>query len=74
MLYTLEKEQLIELCATFPKTADLLQEYCLEQMVHLNETRQQKLHLHSGNQVNHFYRKNQVFMEKRAKIDDDFGI
>lgn len=37
-------------------------------------TRQLQCHLHSGNDAKHFYRKNQLFMERRANTRSDLTI
>ena len=51
-----------------------MQEYCIKQLEHLSETRQKKEHLHHGNYTNHFYRKNQFFMERKADVKSDMAI
>lgn len=74
MLYSLEKDSFKKLCETFPKSTALIQELSIDQIKHLNEVRQRKMHLHAGNDVNHYYRKSQMFLEKRAPLHKDFDI
>lgn len=73
-LYAVTKEEFLDLCDLFPRTAALLQQYCVEQVEHLSMTRQMKRHLHAGNAAKHYYRKNQLFMERRADMDSDLSI
>ena len=42
--------------------------------MHLNKIRQTKKHLHKGNYINHYYRKHQKFLERKADIESEFEI
>ena len=48
-LHSLSRDHLLELCDTFPKTAAVLQEYAIQQIMHLDQVRRKKKHLHPGN-------------------------
>ena len=43
-------------------------------MAHLSQQRAKKLHLHQGNYVDHYYRKNQMFLEERAPVHTELDI
>ena len=73
-MYSLERETFLDLCEQFPKAAALMQEYCIRQLENLSRIRQKKEHLHHGNYKNHFYRKNQIFMERKADVNSDLAI
>ena len=73
-LMSLTREHLDDLMDLFPKAADSLKDYCVRQLLHLSEVRQKKEHLHLGNYSNHFYRKKQIIIENRAKVDTDMAI
>lgn len=64
----------MNLCEQFPKAAAKMQDYCIKQLEHLSKIRQRKEHLHHGNYVNHYYRKNQIFMETKADVNSDMAI
>ena len=73
-LYSIDRDTLLDLCYLFPKAAKKLQEYSIKQVVHLSETRQKKQHLHHGNFVKLFYRKNELFLDQKAKVESDLAI
>ena len=73
-MYSLEKSSFKHLCETFPKSTALIQELAIDQIKHLNNVRRQKMHLHAGNDANHYYRKTQMFLERRAPLHKDFDI
>ena len=62
-IYSVSAEYLLELCDIFPKTALILQEYCIQQVEHLRETRMRKEHLHTHNLVDVNYGKNARYFE-----------
>ena len=62
------------MCKIFKKTSDYLQNYCLEQLWHLSETRQTKEHLHRGNYADVYYRKQQKFLNRKADVKSNFQI
>ena len=73
-LYSLEEEVFTKLCDAYPKAKFRMQAYCLEQIRHLSETRQKKQHVHSGNEKQHRFRKNQINLEKRIDVTADLGF
>ena len=73
-LYAIDKSKLIELCGLFPKSASKLQTYSIDQIKNLSEVRQRKEHLHPANYISHFYRKNQIFLDRKVDVNSDLAI
>ena len=42
--------------------------------MHLDKTRRKKQHLHPSNYTNHYYRKYQRFLDRKANVNSSMGI
>lgn len=71
---SIEADVFNDICDLFPRSAAVFQKFSVEQVKHLSEVRQQKLHLHSGNSKRAILRKNPKFLEERADFDGDLAI
>ena len=52
-LMSMMREQFLEACSLYPKSAKLLQDLAIEQVEFLSEVRNKRDHLHPGNDVNY---------------------
>lgn len=73
-LYSLDKEAFLKLCELFPRSAKCLQQYCIAQSEHLSQVRQRMQHLHHANFVKKFYRKNQIFLDRKADVASGLAL
>ena len=68
-LMSISREVLLELCDLYPRSQAIIQEHCIRQVQRLSKIRARKEHLHRGNYCDHFYRKSQVFLDRKARGD-----
>lgn len=67
-MMTISRENFLEACIKFPRSADLVQEYCIEQIDRLSEQRSLGEHLNPGNFSKVQFCRESYHLEDRATM------